>query len=218
VDGVLYSKDFQTLVLYPYNHERENYQILEGTKEITFSFAYTEHLKEVIVPESLESLPRNVFANSSIEKLTFSEQSSIKVIPSFAFYNSSILEITIPKSVKSIESSAFKDSNLEHLYFEEDSSLIKIGDYAFSGTKIKNVVLPNANVFIDRYAFSNINLENVYIPIEVIHIHKDAFRYNYNITFFLEHQQILSTINLPTVEATVLFGQNIQNYLQSIED
>jgi hypothetical protein len=216
VEGVLYSKDLKTLVLYPFSHERESYQILEGTERIIFSFAHTTHLKELTIPESLEILPLYAFASSSIEKITFLGQSNITEIPDFAFYDSNILEITIPKSIISIKSSAFKRSELKHLYFEEGTSLVIIGDYAFSETKIKNIILPKKDVFIDRYAFSKTELENVYIPIEVINIHQDAFKYNYNITFFLEHLNMPNTINLPTTQVSFLYGKSINDYLQSI--
>ena len=177
----------------------------------------TVSLKEIIIPESVSILPDYVFANSSIEHVIFDGVSSLEVIPYRAFHMSKIEEIIIPKSVHTIESEAFFETPLHQVEFESGSLLETIQSGAFQGTLLTSVVLPENDLIIEFAAFWTSTLLVVYIPHEVTHI-TNAFSSYTEITFFLESDQITSTLILPRERSVILFNQSIEDFLDAIAE
>jgi hypothetical protein len=218
VDGVLYSKDLSDLILYPYSNQRSTYQILNVTRHVVFSFSRALYLKEIIIPESIESIPEYIFVNTAIESVSFIGESRLEVIPRYAFYNLDLIEITIPKSVKQIGDRAFAFSKLTSLNFEEGSKLETIDQYAFSNTNIKTLKLPPNALHISTDAFDIFSLKHVYVPKEVVWIHSRAFNLNREITFYIESENT----NLFTIysdrKAKFLYQQSINDFLNASQE
>lgn len=60
VDGVLYSKDKKTLIIYPIAHGKE-YDVIEGVKKINNKAFRSSIIEKVRLPESLEYIGANAF-------------------------------------------------------------------------------------------------------------------------------------------------------------
>jgi hypothetical protein len=130
---------------------------------------------------------------------------------------SKIEEIIIPKSVHTIEREAFLDTPLHQVEFESGSLLETIQSGAFYGTLLTSVILPENDIIIEAEAFWTSTLLDVYIPHEVIHI-TNAFSSYIEITFFLESDQIISTLILPRERSVILFNQSIEDFLDAIAE
>ena len=106
-DGVVYSKDMSTLVLYPQNKQGEVYELPSSVKTIDEeALTYNQNLKKIILPENLEITyqeNRNLsFANSkNLETVVFCK--NLTFIPSELMRNCPALtELTIPDGVEEI--------------------------------------------------------------------------------------------------------------------
>lgn len=105
-------------------------------------------LKEVVIPEGVESIGSKAFDTAHVEKLTL--PSTLKTIGANAFDNHQLTELEIPGSVTTIGNYAFRVKNtdlpkkLETLILHE--GLETIGKEAFIGNAIKEVNLPSTVV------------------------------------------------------------------------
>ena len=96
---------------------------------------------------------------TSLESVTFEENSQLTTIGGNAFYNcscSSLTSIEIPSSVTSIGGSAFENcSSLEKVIFGEDSQLTEFRNGVFAHCdKLTSIDIPSKVVKIDDWAFS----------------------------------------------------------------
>jgi hypothetical protein len=237
VDGVLFTKDLKTLVMYPAGKKGEDgkvltsYTIPTGTETIGhFAFDATggynfnktaQHapilggnnvLKTITVPntvtfidiaafKSTHALETVIFEKGGTEELVFADKriyptSTRSTAPTEIglntwggwdgmFFDSAIKYIEIPARVKIIPRIMFAQSSLETLTFEENSQLEKIADGAFIDCfNLKNYVLPdNGNLTsIGKQAFqSTIGPRKLVIPDSVTFMDAFAFRYSYGI-------------------------------------
>ena len=127
-DGVLFNKDKTQLIQYPLGSDLVEYEIPEGTTEVSsYAFEKTKKLKTVIAPTSLKIVGSYAFQASSISKIEFSE-------------------------VETIDNFAFNESKLQ--YADLGNNLKKIGDSAFSWcTSLYNLNLPASVESIGTSAF-----------------------------------------------------------------
>lgn len=101
VDGVIYSKDLETLVAFPAAWPEKKYVVKSGTRVIG----------------------AGAFCGCSIESVELPD--SVIGIGSYAFEDSCLKTMDIPNSVKSIGSLAFRDCvGLEHLGLPDDLEVI----------------------------------------------------------------------------------------------
>lgn len=121
-DGTTYRKTF-------YNSNIVKAVIESGITEISDNiFSNCESLKEVELPDTLESIPDNAFTNSGIETITI--PSSVKTIGRYAFaYTDQLNFVDIGDGVDTILSHAFEESAVETLILGE--GLKYICDCAF---------------------------------------------------------------------------------------
>ena len=132
-DGILYNKDVSKIIAVPAGR----------TGSLT-------------LPETLETIGFGAFENSSLEEISFDENSNILSIGYRAFYGADALtEITIPASVVSIDYYAFAMcESLETVIFAEGSMLTGVYEGAFYGcTRLKNILLPDSVREISDFAF-----------------------------------------------------------------
>ena len=182
VDGVLFDKDKNTLILYPAAKEGESYTIPESVTKIgSKAFFDCSKLQNIIIPESIISIGRYAFMGTPFYqnmpdgivyinnilycyKGEMPEDTHIEIkegttsIGEYAFsysYYPQLTSVSFPSTLTHIGFRAFFEcSNLIEVSFP--ASLTYIGDEAFSCTKLNSVVI---------------------IPAGVTHIGKDAFKY-----------------------------------------
>lgn len=122
VDGVLYTKDMKTLVVYPYNKYDAHNEELETPPEE--ALAYT-------IPEGVERIASCAFYKNNI--LTEVKlPSTLKEIGEMAFFKCELISIvTLPDGLVEIGSDAFSYcQGMKQVLYIPDS-VKKIGDYAF---------------------------------------------------------------------------------------
>lgn len=105
-----------------------------------YAFAYCKKLRNVFMPDSIESIGEFSFENCEIENLRLSN--SLMAIPDCAFLFNEIKRIDIPQDVRRIGSCAFEGNILdEELIIPEGVEIIESA--SFCCTAIKKVSLPS---------------------------------------------------------------------------
>ena len=127
---------------------------------------YRRSIKEVEIGNGVTSIGYCAFDDySSLESVTFGENSELTSIGSWAFDGcDSLTSIEIPSSVTSIGEWAFSDcSSLESVAFGENSELTSIGRDAFSScSNLTSIEIPSSVTSIGVQAFMNCSsLESV---------------------------------------------------------
>lgn len=115
----------------------------------------TLSIKELIIPEGVETIGRQAFDTAKVEKVVF--PSTLTTIGRDAFKNHQMTSVVIPGNVKNIERGAFSIAN---------TALPK---------KLETVVLNEGLVKIDQSAFAKNNITEIYIPSTVTTLGKKAF-------------------------------------------
>ena len=101
VDGVLFSKDGKTLVLFPCDLGLTEYTIPDTVETlVNYAFISNACLKKVTVPDSVTSIGESVFKEAYIESVILGN--GITKIPYCCFSYSSIRTMVIPDSVKTL--------------------------------------------------------------------------------------------------------------------
>lgn len=115
-DGVLFSKDMQTLVCWPGRKAANEYRIPSSVKTIDSYAFYGANISRVVLPDTVKNIWGEAFANSLIRSIDI--PSGVEYISSFCFNNcSKLVSVTIPDTVKSIGDYAFSGcSSLTQLY------------------------------------------------------------------------------------------------------
>lgn len=142
VDGILFSKDKETLILCPFKYDAEEYVVPDGVKEIMpGAFNGCVKIKKIVVAESVKKIGQEAFSDMK-----------------------SLEEIVLPKDFPVLRSKLFEDSHkLERVSFPDN--LREIGSKCFSGTNIKSLKIPLCVKKIGISAFANIyGLEDVILP------------------------------------------------------
>ena len=175
-DGVLFSKNQDTLFCYPAQKTDTLYNIPNGVKEIMpTAFSYCVHLKSVTIPVSMAQIGKSAFwLCYSLEKVTI--PSSIKSIGEYAFGRcKSLKHIDLPNSIERIEESAFYDCySVTSLHIP--NSITKIDDEVFRGTGIVSIEIPSSVVEIGNSAFSDCSqLKEITLPNTLKKIGGSAF-------------------------------------------
>ena len=130
VNGVLYTKSGNTLVIYPDKKQQETYVVPEGVTSIDDNaFSNCTGLSSVTIPESVKSIGKKAFNNCTrLSSVTI--LGGVESIGEQAFYGSGIYSVTIPESVKSIGNSAFQNcKSLQEVIIR--NGLESIGENAF---------------------------------------------------------------------------------------
>lgn len=95
-DGVLYDKDFTTLLRYPTAKDGEDFSVPDGVKIISsYAFYGVRNLKELVLPPCVEEVKAYAFCggeNGKLEKIVFLPESSLAVLDGSAFTACSFLK------------------------------------------------------------------------------------------------------------------------------
>lgn len=175
VDGVLYSKDLKTLILYMPGREGEAFEIPSNVVRIeAYAFYSNEGLKSIAVPETVKEIGEYAFANAKITSISL--PSSIGSVPARAFYNcASLKEINLSAEIESIGDYAFYGIGIEEYTIPEH--ITQMGKYAFAKCeKLKTLVIPSTLKKLSEASFYGcISLENISFGGGVQEIGKSAF-------------------------------------------
>ena len=118
-------------------------------------------VKEVTIPSFIKKIGPYAFHNcKNIKKVTFSENSDLRLIEKCAFANSSIEEILIPPKIIKIGEKCF----LNCIYLKKIDFM--------KNTELK---------IIESEAFSIPNIEEIFIPSSVVDLKKDCFKGSLNL-------------------------------------
>lgn len=168
IDGILYTRDFKTLIRYPDGKTQATFTVpahVERVGEEAFSNA--RYLESVTVPGSTRTIGQAAFEQCT--SLKFVQISNgVREIGDSAFSDChSLKTVKIPRSVKKIGPAAFCDcSELRAVIFEE--GIEEIAEYAFDDCKkMKSVTIPSSVMKIGDCAFGTYpgdDLEALMVP------------------------------------------------------
>ena len=156
-----------------------------------FPFNKCPMWKKVTIPKTIDPIPSNVFAESSLESINIAD--GITTISEYAFCSSGISSISIPNSVTQIKEGAFsKCNNLSHIDLPD--KLSTISEECFSKcSSLKNITLPESVTTIEDFAFYCCSkLYNIALPSKLEQIGEFAFSHCGN-----EEDYLLYNITLP---------------------
>jgi hypothetical protein len=177
LNGVLYSKDFKTLINYPVGKTDTTFNIPESVTTIGFgAFAGATNLTSVNIPEGIQTIETSAFMScSALTSITIPD--GVTTISGGAFANCrALLTVNLPESITSIEENAF--GYCESLTsFTVPSGVTTIPKYAFSNCKsLADIKLHDKITTIGPSAFYYCSsLKQITIPASVTRIYERAF-------------------------------------------
>ena len=176
LDGVLYSKDLKTLILYMPGREGESFEIPANVEKLeTYAFYGNTGLKSIIIPATVKEIGEYAFANAtSLKSVTIN--ASVKEITKGAFKGCSSLDtIVLGENIEAIGESAFYGTGL--VEYSIPSHILTLGKYAFaSSAKLTKIEIPSSVKVIGEGAFrDSIALETAIIADGVQEIGKSTF-------------------------------------------
>ncbi len=172
-DGMLYNKDFSTLLRVP--GAKTGKVVVEEGATVIGAFYAAYSVEEVVLPASTTAIADSMF--DGCESLrTFVFPAGVNSIGRYAFrFCDSLEEIVIPETVQTIGTYAFRSCrSLTRVRLP--LHLTVIGDWFGSCERLTDINMPPGLVRIEDSAFSNAtNLANVVLPESVEHIGSTAF-------------------------------------------
>ena len=146
-DGVVYTADKKTLLLYPAAKEGDVYEIPSEYGVTTIgenAFYTTQKLNKLIIPNTVETLGKKAFYRSKISEFVFEEESNLKLIDDQCFTYCTITVISLPNSVETIGQNAFARTALTSITIPVNTKTI--GTSAFGAlSTLKSVVVPDGS-------------------------------------------------------------------------
>lgn len=178
VDGILYSKDEKTLVVYPAGRKNSTFTIPSSVTKLDGScFRHNQYLEKITIPETVEEL--SSYAFNRCEKLkSVTINAKLTKIQSYAFGNCPSLKyVTLPDSITSILLCAFENTGLTS--FTMPNSVTELGTSCFENCEsLRSINLSTTLQEIGNSAFENCkSLQSITIPDSVTTIEYYAFRY-----------------------------------------
>lgn len=118
-------------------------------------FQYASNLKEIVLPDSIESIGNNAFWGcSSLKALSNSADELFEG------------QIRLPANCKTVGSAAFMDCNLID-YIVLNSALTTIGEHAFASCQLNEVYIPQSVTSIGNAAFNAFGKVSLSIMFEI---------------------------------------------------
>ncbi len=201
VDGVLFSKDMETLIQFPQNKDLASYEVPETVRSIApDAFAYARRLERIDLPEGLASIGSGAFEwCESLRSISIPD--GVKEVPSYAFFCCySLEEAELPDRLDCLGFESFANCTmlrefdippgfdqldyailggceaLERVSIPE--GVAEVNNSAFLGcSSLKEVRLPSTVVALWEKAFAGCgSLEEINIPPAVYHVSDDVFQ------------------------------------------
>ena len=159
-DGILYSKDFKTIISFPPSKKDFNDSCLDGVEIIGESaFDSCDSLISVNIPTSVVEIGTNAFSFS--ERLKSVEMfDSVKKIGAGAFGGCGLENIVLSRNINKLECSEYSDDYLgffscaDFVEFNIPDNIEIIGDQTFENCeKLKKIYIPASVREIGEYVF-----------------------------------------------------------------
>lgn len=151
-------------------------ETLDGYKVIGLAGTFfASDVEEVYLPSTMKSVGRLAFYRAkNLKKVVIPE--GVESINEEAFAESGLKSIVLPKSIKIIYRRAFADSELTEIILPEN--LETLGEQAFLNcTNLKSIVIPGSISTMERGVFTGCtSLEKTVISEGITEISYDAFR------------------------------------------
>ena len=186
VDGVLYTKDMTSLLLYPPAAEQETFVIPDGVQKIqSNSCSDNSYVKEVIMPDSVTYVGYWCFdSDRALETVTFSDNCTF--IGQYAFSGTAMKTVEIPAAVDSLLPFAFGGSVIETVtvdvqnanFYSIDGVLFQDGQLVYypSARPDSQYTIPEGTVSIGEIAFDcAYSLRTIVLNEGLTSIEKNAF-------------------------------------------
>ncbi len=160
----------------------------ETLKSIGNSAFYGTNFYQLTIPASVEKIGSEVWRNTDLRYINFSENSCLSEIGSYTFVDTRLIEFDMPDSVEKLDESyaLFENcTSLKRLHLSNKlkslpnrivngcsnlsdvnipDGITSIGSYAFSGTLIETLSIPKNVTSIGQYAFNDCKkLKTVYL-------------------------------------------------------
>ncbi|MBQ6420965.1 MAG: leucine-rich repeat protein [Clostridia bacterium] len=139
LEGVLYQKGSDRLLLYPHAAARTQYRVYEGTKEIfTNAFAYAGNLETVILPASLAAFGESAFYGCKKLKSVGVPEGVTALSPYLFADCPALATVSLPQSLQSFEATAFSGDTLKTVYYTGTAAAYKalVGSAIPSSVKV----------------------------------------------------------------------------------
>ncbi|MBR4976005.1 MAG: leucine-rich repeat domain-containing protein, partial [Thermoguttaceae bacterium] len=183
VDGVLFTADGKTLVLYPRGKSGSKYVVPNGVETIgAAAFTGCARLTEIAFPEGLKTIGSGAFTMCvRLSKISFSD--GLQTIGANAFTMcGQLTELTLPASVETIGAAAFGYcGGLSKVSFP--SGLKTIDESAFAAcARLTEIALPEGLRTLGPRAFIGCGAAEITLPASVERVGEGAFYDSRNLT------------------------------------
>lgn len=179
-----------------------------------------KNIQSIEVSESVESIDDNAFYYSSLQTITFSENSNLKSIGRDAFSYTNLTNVEFPNNLETIGERAFSSSKLQKVVFKENSKLNSIYKYAFENCKdLEEVELPKSIKIIQDCAFnycSNLKTVNFANDCMLSTISSKVFKSCYDLQSIVIPSKVVSIENEAFIDCKGLQSVEISESVQSI--
>ena len=158
VDGVLFTRDMETLLYYPPKKQDASYAVPPGTRKIwPRAFSQNCFLESVTLPDGVGQIGASAFLHCRALKRVFLGD-GLRLLPDAptdveegVFYGcQSLREVRLPSSLLHIGSQCFCKTGLEQLTLPD--GLLSLGDNALWSFGLKEVSLPRSLLRVGRAA------------------------------------------------------------------
>jgi len=162
LDGVLYTKDFTTLVQWPAG-KHGAVTIPESVTTIGNGAFSGNQLTDVIIPNGITTIGQTAFAGNQLVSIVIPD--SVITIGLLAFSNNQLTSFTFPYGLRVIEAEALKNNLLTSITIP--NSITTINSNAFYDNQLTNITIPNSVTEIGQGAFFNNPLTSITIGANV---------------------------------------------------
>lgn len=162
INGVLFTKNKETLVLFP-EGRIGTYIVPSTTRKLAQSAFSGTQLAEIQISEGVTDIGQACFAGGQISKVTL--PGTLRTIGKNAFFSCAELKaIDIPGSVETIGASAFDETGLKEVTI--GNGVTSIGEEAFLSCPMTTVTLPESVTSIGAHAIGYVYQARDYQKIE----------------------------------------------------
>lgn len=136
IDGVLFSKDGERLMIYPTSKKDKSYFVPSGVTAIGYGHTFDQcsYLEELYIPASVTEFDVTMWYNPSLKKVVFAEGCKIDYLSTAIFQGCEALEsFVIPESVSSFQygNNFLGCSNLRSIYIGPNSKLYSMKESTY---------------------------------------------------------------------------------------
>lgn len=175
INGVLFSKNKETLISYPNGKLEKSYAIpLNVLKIGNSAFKNNSILETVSLTPFVQEIKEYAFANTS-NLIEVKSAVSVKKVGNFAFSGSSLKKIAFSNILESLGTNVFENSNIENFIFPE--KILAVPEYTFYNCKnLKSVSLHNKLSNIKKSAFEGSSIPSINAFPSLVEIEENAFK------------------------------------------